>query len=271
MHHFRSQIKQPIIGVGHSMGGSQIATLSVIQRRLFSSIILLDPAIGPPDVGLDVLRFERMTLRRKTTWPNRQAAAKAVQKMFNDWDPEVLELFTKFAVVDETIPGPQFSSIAQPVSLATKQYHELVNYLKPVFIYDGEVRNPKIVYQTGTIDAFHMLGLVTCNTYFLCGSRDTPSESFIRDLWLRKTANLDYSRIPGEKRTVKVDLLPNTGHFLAMENPRSCSQALAVWIRSELKCWKQKEATRGNNLADLSLDTQETIADEWMRSLRSKL
>ena len=47
MHHFRSEMPQPLIGIGHSMGGDQLAYLSSIHPRLFSHLLLLDPSSSP--------------------------------------------------------------------------------------------------------------------------------------------------------------------------------------------------------------------------------
>ncbi|KAI0543193.1 hypothetical protein GGR58DRAFT_451075 [Xylaria digitata] len=42
---FRAEMPRPIIGIGHSFGGSILTCLSLIHARLFSTLILLDPVI----------------------------------------------------------------------------------------------------------------------------------------------------------------------------------------------------------------------------------
>ena len=41
VNHFRTSMPRPIVGVGHSMGGAQLANLSLIHPRLFTSLSLI--------------------------------------------------------------------------------------------------------------------------------------------------------------------------------------------------------------------------------------
>ncbi|KAJ0357549.1 hypothetical protein COL154_010031 [Colletotrichum chrysophilum] len=208
--------------------------MSVISRRIFSSMMLLDPAISPPEVGLDGLGFDYMTLRRRTHWPNREAAEKSVRKMFSTWDSKVIDLFMEFAIKNDDNTASKGPSSTQSVSLVTEQYHELVNYLKPTFVHGDNTKEPELVYQTGLVDMFHMLGHITCSTFFLCGGRDTPSDDDIRDYWQTRTCALQYAKQPGERRRVDVKVLPELGHFLAMEDPKTCAEVMANWMAVEL-------------------------------------
>ncbi|TDZ27334.1 Abhydrolase domain-containing protein ACTT2-2 [Colletotrichum spinosum] len=274
MQHFRGEMKQPVIGIGHSMGGCHIATMSVIQRRIFSSMILLDPAISPPGLGMEAFGFEHMTLRLRTHWPNRQMAETSVKRMFETWDPEVIDLFMGCAIKDDAAPAvPRRQDAEKPpaVSLVTEQYHELANYLKPTFLHDGNVTDPPLVYQTGLVEVFRMLGHVTCSTFFLCGGRGAPSDRGIRDQWKKDTASFRYAELPGERRRVEVEVLPELGHFLVMENPRKCAGFMAGWIEDEARRWNDAEKKIGKLMTGLGLEEKKKLADEWMEALRAKL
>ncbi|KAM3065346.1 hypothetical protein ACMFMG_011530 [Clarireedia jacksonii] len=45
VNHFKKQTPRPIVGLGHSMGGCQIAHMSILHPNLFHSLILIEPAI----------------------------------------------------------------------------------------------------------------------------------------------------------------------------------------------------------------------------------
>lgn len=234
-------------------------------------MILLDPAISPPEVGLDGLGFDYMTLRRRTHWPNREAAEKSVRKMFSTWDPKVIDLFMEFAIKNNDNTASKGPSNTKSVSLVTEQYHELINYLKPTFIHGDNTKEPELVYQTGLVDMFHMLVHVTCSTFFLCGGRDTPSDNDIRDYWQTRTCALHYAKQPGERRRVDVKVLPELGHFLAMEDPKTCAEVMASWMAVESDTWLQLERAKGGGIDGLSVNEKKALAHNWMESLRAKL
>ncbi|KAF5561741.1 esterase lipase family [Fusarium phyllophilum] len=245
------------------MGGCQIATLSVVHRRLFSTTVLLDPAIGPPDHGLHALGLEKLTLRRKTTWASKEAAGVWARKCFRTWDSDVVDLFLKHAI--KPVAGDDSS-----VTLTTGHYQELINYLKPRFIHDNHVKDPEIVYQTGLVDMFHMLELVTCSTLFLCGGKSSLSVPHVRKLWLSKIGEKGYSKLPGEKWRSKVEVLPHVGHFLAMEDPKGCAEALATWINDESSGWEYGSSTQEKMKRQNHAALRRT-SEKWMQSLRTKL
>nr|O93801.1 RecName: Full=Abhydrolase domain-containing protein AKT2; AltName: Full=AF-toxin biosynthesis protein 2 [Alternaria alternata]BAA36589.1 Akt2 [Alternaria alternata]BAO10614.1 esterase/lipase family protein [Alternaria alternata] len=262
-------MQQPIIGVGHSMGGCQIATLSVTSRRMFSTMILLDPAIGPPDMGLATLDLGQLTLRRRTQWPTREDAEKALRTSFSTWDSQVLNLLIKHSIHSDK---QSIEMEDGPVSLVTGRYQELVNYIKPSFIRSGKVNGQELIHQTGPVDMYHMLGLVTCSALYLCGGESTLSVPRVRDLWLNRTAKLSYSKEPGETRKVDERIVPDTGHFLPMEEPKKCADIIADWIEKD-KCiaWNCCVGKRGKTWCELSNASKEMSAEAWMKYLQSKL
>ncbi|KAH0429120.1 toxin biosynthesis protein [Colletotrichum camelliae] len=173
--------------------------------------------------------------------------------MFSTWDPKVIDLFMEFAIRNKDNTAPKGPSSAQSVSLVTEQYHELANYLKPTFIHGDNTKEPEFVYQTGLVDI------------------DTPSDSDIRDLWQTRTCALQYAKQPGEARRVDVKVYPELGHFLAMEDPKACAEAMADWIVVESDKWLWLERANGEGIKGLSVDEKKALAHTWMESLRAKL
>src|ERR1700712_3676084 len=94
-------MKRPLFGIGHSMGGTHLANLSLIHPSLFEGLILVDPVItrflqndGPIGAKLSTVRRDR--------WPSRQIAAESFKKsrFYQAWDPRVLELWNQHGLRD---------------------------------------------------------------------------------------------------------------------------------------------------------------------------
>ncbi|KAG9623974.1 alpha/beta-hydrolase, partial [Aureobasidium melanogenum] len=92
INHFRDQMPQPLIGMGHSMGGAHLTALSLLHPRLLSTLILIDPVIIRASY-LNAYKLGRLSARRRDRWPSRAAARKAFEKspMFKSWDKRVLD------------------------------------------------------------------------------------------------------------------------------------------------------------------------------------
>ena len=97
VNHFRKQIKRPIIGVGHSMGGSQLVNLSLMHPRLFTSLILIDPVIQRLPSAKGNMGPAKASTNRRDRWPSRVAAEASFKrsKFYQSWDPRVLDLWVK--------------------------------------------------------------------------------------------------------------------------------------------------------------------------------
>lgn len=97
-----------IVGIGHSMGG--VVTLWAAVRRpdLFRAVVLIDPVILPPlylwvaramrRVGLLPRHsLVRNTLRRRRTWPDREACFRYLREkpFFTRWPDESLRAYVE--------------------------------------------------------------------------------------------------------------------------------------------------------------------------------
>jgi len=99
-------ISPPIVGVGHSLGGVLTLWAAVRRPDLFRAVVLIDPVILPPSrlrllrllrlVGLHrSLPLVRAALRRRRTWPSRQACTEhlASKPFFAGWPAASLEAY----------------------------------------------------------------------------------------------------------------------------------------------------------------------------------
>jgi len=118
-------ISPPIIGVGHSLGGVLTLLAAIRRPDLFRAIILIDPVILPPS-QLRLLRLMRLvglhrhlplvqaTLRRRRTWPSRQACTEhlAGKPFFTGWPAASLNAYVYFGTQEH--PDGQVELIYPP-------------------------------------------------------------------------------------------------------------------------------------------------------------
>jgi len=102
-------IPQPVIGMGHSMGGAQMyccpLTLlvfvahsrfyaAICQPSLFTAVVGIDPVIEPTSVFLHGSLPAAASARRKDIWPSLAEATKYFRSrsFYRRWDPRCLDL-----------------------------------------------------------------------------------------------------------------------------------------------------------------------------------
>lgn len=168
VNHFRSHMKRPIVGIGHSMGGNNLINLSLMHPRLFTSLILIDPVIQRfPSVEGNFGPAKASTNRRDR-WKNRQEVRAALQrsKFYQAWDSRVLEkwidyglrelptyLYPEVNSASTTVPtvsaDPSPASV-QPdretereLTLRTTKHQEVLTFLRPNY-KTAEYPNPSI-------------------------------------------------------------------------------------------------------------------------------
>jgi pimeloyl-ACP methyl ester carboxylesterase len=99
-----------LIGIGHSVGGHAL-TLAAAKapRRLFQSLLLLDPAIFPPSIYQNIDDDHRDAFdsdqirRRKSQWSSVKEMISRLEKreLFSRWPEDVLRNYCTYAL-DET-------------------------------------------------------------------------------------------------------------------------------------------------------------------------
>jgi pimeloyl-ACP methyl ester carboxylesterase len=157
INHFRDQMPQPLVGVGHSMGGAHLINLSLMHPRLLSTLILIDPVVIRTS-HTSAYNLGRMSAKRRDRWPSRAAARKAFEKspMFKAWDKRVLDCWMEHALRDlptklypevaisATVPalgadvsGSIISPDSEkevPVTLKTTKHQEVMTFMRGNFV-----------------------------------------------------------------------------------------------------------------------------------------
>jgi pimeloyl-ACP methyl ester carboxylesterase len=103
------KIKRPYYLVGHSMGGA-VATLATALLGLQpEAMVLIEPIILPeqfygfsPTVEQHPLASK--SIKRRNHWEDRQEAREYLlsKKFFASWDPEVLEIYLQYGIVENS-------------------------------------------------------------------------------------------------------------------------------------------------------------------------
>lgn len=96
------------VGIGHSFGGVMTLLMAARRPELFERLILLDPALYPPDFIWQLrgaqLRGEqarvpivRQTLRRRSHWPDQQSAFASLHHrgVFKEWDERCFQAYVE--------------------------------------------------------------------------------------------------------------------------------------------------------------------------------
>ncbi|KAF2018942.1 alpha/beta-hydrolase [Aaosphaeria arxii CBS 175.79] len=162
---FRKEMPRPIIGVGHSMGGCQLANLALLHPRLFESLILVDPVIQRMVSVSGNVSPAFSSAQRRDRWPSREEARKAMMrnKFYQAWDSRVLDRWIDFGLRDlptrlypesSSTPGPVPAAVSgeptvtpnppkpKEVTLTTTKHQEVMTFLRPNFVFRNGDKEP---------------------------------------------------------------------------------------------------------------------------------
>jgi pimeloyl-ACP methyl ester carboxylesterase len=157
INHFQKQMPQPLVGVGHSMGGAHLISLSLMHPRLLSTLVLIDPVVNRA-AHISAYNLGRMSAKRRDKWPSRAAAKRAFDKspMFKSWDKRVMDCWMEHALRDlptklypevavsstppaisADISGSTISPDSKteiPVTLKTTKHQEVMTFMRGNFV-----------------------------------------------------------------------------------------------------------------------------------------
>ncbi|OJJ51739.1 hypothetical protein ASPZODRAFT_127864 [Penicilliopsis zonata CBS 506.65] len=274
---FREQLPRPIIGLGHSMGATELVQVSLAHPRLFHSVILIEPILfssfNLDDPSVKAAKFPPAVhaARRKETWPSRAVAAEEFQRsrFYKTWDPRVLDLHIQHGLCETT-------SETNEVTLATPKAQEVFNYLRPTFVPppppppppgSGPSESPQFADPSALRDMPHALA---------------QQQSSRRSLFYRPETTITYTNLPhlrpatlfvfaaqsmfvssASDRARLVDrtgsgvggsggaaasrvhtvVVEKTTHLAPMERPGSVARECAGFILSEATRWVRGEET----------------------------
>ncbi|KAJ5224456.1 Alpha/beta hydrolase family-domain-containing protein [Penicillium citrinum] len=278
---FQDDISHPLIGIGHSMGGAQLAHLSLMHPALFNGLVLLDPVIqrGNPGRG-----FAYASTNRRDIWPSReQAAQKFLSNAFyRSWDPRVFERFVKYGLRDLPTRNHALSeATGQPsVTLATKKAQELFFYIRPSYVDErsGLARgipehdmHPDDIddfpfYRPEPAQIFRELPHLKPDVLYLFGESSPLSSPEAR----QKKMEITGTGIGGSgglaSGRVQERVLP-CGHMVPMEMVRKTAEASAEFIKSTVSAWESQSSAFQRAWEQVPQHERGDVDEQWRRHL----
>ncbi len=202
---FFKHFNQPLIAVGHSMGGTISAVIAARYPRLVSKLILIEPGLMPPmwrpfvylvqKTGLSMhVPFVTRVTKRKCIWKNKEEAMNDLfnKGPFKSWRNEVLK-----AYVNEAIES--FGS--GPVKLRCSP------------IWEGRI------IATAPWGIWREVSKIRCPTLVLYGSK---SKTFLPSVAAKIKKLIPHAIITE---------MPTAGHFIPMEHPEESAEIVLRFIK----------------------------------------
>ncbi|MBI5929435.1 MAG: alpha/beta hydrolase [Chloroflexi bacterium] len=201
----------PVVGAGHSMGGTASMFASIKRPDLFRALILIDPVILPrPILRLWTralkndsnvnLPLAEMTMRRRRQWENREEAFSRFRKnpLFTRWPDS-----TVWAYVDGLTRSVPNANGAIELRYSPEWEAHIYNHVP--------------------IDAWHMALKIQHPTLVLQGeTTDTFTDKSKRFL----------QRIQPDIPIISV---AQTGHLLPMENPQLVAEEMLTFVENRVR------------------------------------
>lgn len=275
---FRDEMPRPLIGVGHSMGGCQLANLALLHPRLFESLILIDPVIQGKVSLLGNVSPAFASAKRRERWPSREEAMKSFKKskFYQTWDPRVLDRWVQYGLRD--VPTKLFPDAKAPeVTLTTTKHQEVMTFLRPNFAArpgdtdsssaDFTLSNPKVnrrthaditpdevaqspFYRGESTIVFNQLGSIKPSVFYVFGSLSFLTNDAIIEEKLAKTGSgVGGSGGRAEGRVAQV-MVQDAGHLIPMEKVEESAEHIGKWIEKEMVRYRDWERKTEEEWAD---------------------
>lgn len=201
----KNRFDQPVIGVGHSLGGVCSLMTASSDPGLYRALVLLDPVLfsGLRSLGWGLLkRWGRAhtmplmagALRRRDSWPDREAVRRswAGKAAFDGWTDEAFDAYLRHGIVEDEVSGE--CRLRYP-----KAWEARIFELTPHDVWGAvsELQVPTLVLRGEHSDTF-MAGAVS--------------------KFVRKCPFADCREIEG------------TGHMLPMQRPERVAEIIREWL-----------------------------------------
>lgn len=249
------RMPRPLVGVGHSFGGNALTNVALLNPRLLTSLVLLDPVIShfasiPGSKAADSANPARMSMYRRDVWPSREAAAASFRKsaFYKGWDERVLDRWIEFGLKD-TASGE--------VALATEKAQEVFTYLRPSWpAYDAQGKtlthpehapdlDPSLnekwptypFYRAEGPSTLERLPNVRPGVLYIFGALSNLSPANLQQEKVETTGVGTGGSGGAKAGRVRAVNSPEHGHLIPMEAPGVCAENAAGWIKEEVGRW----------------------------------
>ncbi|RAL17453.1 alpha/beta-hydrolase [Aspergillus homomorphus CBS 101889] len=292
---FKAEMPRPIVGIGHSLGAGQLALLSLMHSRLFTSLVLIESVFGRDILSGKGLAFAQGSLAAPDNWASRASAAAYFQKRHRSWDPRVLDRFLKYGLRD--VERESSSDKAQrEVTLTTTQHQDVMQYLRANFSHRKPLRpdtetdtpedthdplfHPDVIgpahaiapfYRCEPLLAYKLLKHVRPSVLYIFGEKSPISTPKPRAEKVERTGR-GFGGSGGYRHgRVREVTLPAAGHQVPFEDIAGVSSATAEWVKEEMLRWKRDEERITHGWVNRSVEDRLSLSEEWQARLKESL
>ena len=285
INHFQDRMPSPVVGLGQSLGNVSTIMMSVWHPRLFSGIVMIEPGLGPgfgqtPLTGAAAQYFPAvLTVKRKDTWPSREAAREHLLKTpyYGAFDPEVFERVMKYDLRNlDPEPSNVFSDTKKPrpVTLTTPKAVEASTWMRPDPPLPGVPESPDYAsrskdsmvvagfYRPEAAEIYGSLPHVYPSTLFVWGDRSPVSVPSMRNNYLKTTGTGKGGNGGVARGRVKEAFVSGARHPAPLEKPEGTAKAVAPWLKEQMAIWKE-EAERRKSEPDFGSQ----LHPEWLERI----
>lgn len=277
---FQDDIPHPIIGIGHSMGGTQLTHLALMHPRLLDALVLIDPVIQTENPSRP---YALASTYRRDLWPSREEAEKGFKssKFYQKWDPRALQCWIEHGLTENLAERYSEDHLSNDtssnphVTLTTTKAQEVYNFLRPAYQEDRllfarsreeEVHPDDIddfpMYRPEPAIIFRDLERLAVNTLYIFGETSDLSKPEAMKQKIDATGVGPGGS--GGKAAGKVEeVVLDCGHLVPMERPQDCATAIAGFVGRRLKEYEAIAARRKAKWDSMTRAQKVQINDKW--------
>jgi pimeloyl-ACP methyl ester carboxylesterase len=294
---FRSQMRRPLIGIGHSMGATNIVQLALLHPRLFSSVVCIEPILNKEYRGMNFSAAYGLSYR-KDVWPSRAAAMAESRKseVQRTWDERVMKRWECYAFCDlptllyPTAPEAIIESAAEggtsPVTLTTTKHHGVRSYARAAFASPErpleDLRTSQKshvgltqaafdamhapVYRPECIYTFQQLPFLRPSCLFIYGAEShfSNAKPKSRADKLNSTGTSAWGSGGANGGKVGEVVLEGGGHYIVLEKPAAVAGETSRWVDARLAEWQEEDAAERKAWDRVPSKERARVDDAWL-------
>ncbi|KAK4548584.1 hypothetical protein LTR36_009494 [Oleoguttula mirabilis] len=281
---FRKEMPRPIVGFGHSMGGSVLLDMALLHPRLLTSLMLVEPIASSSQNGS--WDGVAQILFRKDRWQSLDAAMKYFGKapLHKRWDPQVFELYRQHGFRD--VPEGVKPDIPEGagVTLKTSRHQEALNYARAAFpeskdhsldtILFDRYYHPEAIgveneagcplYRPESTTLFKQLPSLRPSCLYLYGTESTFSAAlaYRRKEKMEVTGTGTGGSGGAPEGRVKEMEFPGS-HWSPFERPVELGQTFAAWLGEEMRRWRELEGKHSESWSAIPTEKRSAVNEDW--------
>ncbi|MCJ1286483.1 hypothetical protein MMC26_005829 [Xylographa opegraphella] len=256
---FKEQMPPPLVGIGHSMGATQLVHLSIMHPRLISSLMLIEPVIQS-DVPPGINAAMRSTFRQDL-WPSLPAAYAALRK--NKVPKESVTLKTSKHQEAWCFTRQNFEPIGEP---GDEEYIRQNRLVSPDL--DPTEHGRFLSHRAEPVITLSNLPFLRPRVLYLFGGKSPLSNVHMQAQKVDATGvGVGGSGGVAEGKVEKV-VFEAAGHLPPYEQVGDCAEVTAAWLGRQVQHFKREDAFYVSYDSGRSERDMLVTSARWQRMVR---